>query len=515
MDDQQWPRLARWLGMLPRDSVEKNPEILLLRLWLNHMRTAGFDASALASQLDKIKNLISTSSPNGSVAVEVEQIRSHCNALRSFQHFVGADGKSTLKCARLACANIPIHHKRAWLRADIFQVSSYQMIGDLETGLSIFYDEAEKNPNLSSSDKAMYLANLCFIYWIDTDLTTMLQTTEKTLKIAMNHRIPEAIAFSLYFNGIASYHQNNLQSAEEKLASVVKDFYMYMQLVHTHGSFCLSLIYQARGQADKASERNRKMMEYAIDTGNQKMLQTTRAFEAELALRQGRLPEASTWAKRFNPMLFLPPFAFYMPQLTLVKILLAQDTTDSRHQAAELLNQLHEFLVSIHNIVFQIDVLALKGLLYDSQNDEPAAVKVLKESLMLAEPSGFIRPFVDLGLPMADLLKKLVKQNIAVGYIGRILAAFRADEQTVFLDQADQPNTDQPLSTTQPLLEPLTNREMEILNLLAQRLSNKEIAVKLFISPTTVKKHLNNIYGKLTASNRQQAVAKARQLNII
>ncbi|MEN8803797.1 MAG: response regulator transcription factor, partial [Thiogranum sp.] len=79
----------------------------------------------------------------------------------------------------------------------------------------------------------------------------------------------------------------------------------------------------------------------------------------------------------------------------------------------------------------------------------------------------------------------------------------------------DQPDTDQPLSTTQPLFEPLTNRELEILNLLAQRLNTKEIAVKLFISPTTVKKHLNNIYGKLTVNNRQQAVAKARQLNII
>jgi LuxR family maltose regulon positive regulatory protein len=513
MDDHQWPRLARWLDMLPRDSVEENPEMLLFRLWLNHMRTAGFDASALAAQLDKIENLISTSSANGSITVE--QVRSHCHALRSFQYFMGADGKGALKHARLACENIPIRHKRAWLRAQIFQAASFQMIGELETGLSIFYEEVEKNPNLSNSDKAMYLANLCFMYWIDADLITMLQTTEKTLKIAMNHRVQEAIAFSLYFSGIASYHQNNLQSADEKLARVVKEFHMYMQLVHTHGSFCLSLIYQAQGQADRASERNSKMMEYAIDTGNQKMLQTTRAFEAELALRQGHLAEASTWANRFRPTPLVPPFGFYMPQLTLVKILLAQDTTDSRHQAAELLNQLHEFLVSIHNIVFQIDVLALKALLLDTQKEESAALKALTESLKLAEPGGFIRPFVDVGLPMADLLKKLVRQNIAVGYIGRILAAFRAEEQTVISDQTDQPATNQPLSTTQPLLEPLTNRELEILNLLAHRLSNKEIAVKLFISPTTVKKHLNNIYGKLTASNRQQAVAKARQLNIV
>ncbi len=336
MDDQQWPRLERWLDMLPQERVEENPEMLLLRLWSNHNRTAGFDVLAVATQLEKIENLISISPPNGSV--NVKQIRSHCDALRSFQHYIGADGESALKLARSACENIPIQHKRARLRAHIFQVGSYQMIGEFETGLSLYYKEVQENPNLSSGDQAMYLANLCFMYWVDADLISMLQTSENTLKIAMDHRISEAIAFSLYFNGIACYHQNNLQSAEEKLARMVKDFYMYMQMVHTHGSFCLSLIYQARGQPDKARERNNKKMEYAIDTGNQIMLQTSQAFEAELALRQGRLSEASSWAKRFYPEPFLPPFAFYMPQLTLAKILLAQATTNSRHQAADLLD---------------------------------------------------------------------------------------------------------------------------------------------------------------------------------
>jgi len=336
MNDQRWPCLERWLDMLPPDRVEENPEMLLLRLWSNHMRTAGFDASALATQLEKIENLISISPPDGSV--NVKQIRSHCDALGSFQHYIGADGESALKLARSACENIPIQHKRARLRAHIFQVGSYQMIGEFETGLSLYHKEVRENPILSSGDQAMYLANLCFMYWIDADLISMLQTSENTLKIAMQHRLSEAIAFSLYFNGIACYHQNNLQSAEEKLARMVKDFYMYMQLIHTHGSFCLSLIYQAQGQPDKASERNGKMLEYAIDTGNQRMFQTAQAFEAELALRQGRISEASNWVKRFDPKPFLPPFAFYMPQLTLVKILLAQDTTNSLKQAADLLD---------------------------------------------------------------------------------------------------------------------------------------------------------------------------------
>jgi LuxR family maltose regulon positive regulatory protein len=518
MNQQQWSRLERWLDMFPRDSVEENPEMLLYRLWSNHMRTAGFDVSALATQLEKIENLISNSPPNGSV--KAEQIRSHCDALRSFQHYIGADGEIALKHARSACENIPIHHKRARLRAHIFQVASYQMVGDLETGLSHYYSEVQENPNLSSGDQAMYLANLCFIYWIDADLISMLQTSENTLKIAMDHPISEAIAFSLYFNGIACYHQNNLQSAEEKLARMVKDFYMYMQLVHTHGSFCLSLIYQAQGQPDKARERNRKMMEYAIGTGNQMVLRTTQAFEAELALRQGRLSEASNWAKRFHPKPFLPPFAFYMPQLTLVKILLAQHTTNSRRQAADLLDQLNDFLASIHYKKSLIDVLALQALLHDTLGDKSAALEKLTEALNLAKPGAFIRLFVDLGPQMAELLKRLHKQNVAVDYIDKILAAFREDELRMVPDAPDHesPSAHQPLRTStpsQPLVALLTNRELDVLELLAQRLSNKEIADKLFVSATTVKGHLQNIYQKLEVNKRREAVEKAHTLGIL
>ena len=140
----------------------------------------------------------------------------------------------------------------------------------------------------------------------------------------------------------------------------------------------------------------------------------------------------------------------------------------------------------------------------------------LTKALHLAEPDGFIRLFVDLGPQMADLLKQLIEQNVAVDYIGRILDAFKEDEHRATQDESDQLTSPPPLPlSNQPLVEPLTNRELEILDLLAQRFQNKEIAEKLFISPETVKKHLNNIYGKLSVSNRRHAVEQVRDLGIL
>jgi LuxR family maltose regulon positive regulatory protein len=120
-------------------------------------------------------------------------------------------------------------------------------------------------------------------------------------------------------------------------------------------------------------------------------------------------------------------------------------------------------------------VLALQALHHDTRGEKSAALEKLTEALDLAEPGGFIRPFVDLGPQMADLLKQLIKQNVVVGYIGRIMAAFKEDEYRAMQGESDHPAAHPPPLSTQPLVEPLTNRELEILDLVTQRLSTKEI----------------------------------------
>lgn len=93
----------------------------------------------------------------------------------------------------------------------------------------------------------------------------------------------------------------------------------------------------------------------------------------------------------------------------------------------------------IHSTRFQIEVLALQALLYDSRGEGSAALKRLAKALGLAEPGGFIRLFIDLGPQMADLLKRLIKQNVAVSYGGKILAAFREDQLMKVSNEADHP----------------------------------------------------------------------------
>ena len=196
--------------------------------------------------------------------------------------------------------------------------------------------------------------------------------------------------------------------------------------------------------------------------------------------------------------------------MTLVRVWLAQDTSASRQQAAELLDKLREFVETTHNTRYLIEVLALRALLKERQGQRQSALELLERALVLAEPGGFIRLFVDLGPPLDQLLDRLrwqegARGSVAVDYVTQILNAFEAKAGGQTADT----------TSSSALVEPLTPRELEVLALLGQHLTNREIAEELVVSPSTVKTHTLNIYRKLDVNGRKQAVARATELGIL
>jgi len=155
-----------------------------------------------------------------------------------------------------------------------------------------------------------------------------------------------------------------------------------------------------------------------------------------------------------------------------------------------------------------IELLALRALALDAQGKTHRALDDVRRALALAEPEGYLRIFVDEGPPMARLLYEAAARGIMPEYAGRLLAAFSAAEppRDGLLRGAD---------TGAGMVEPLSGRELEVLGLVAEGLSNREIAQTLVISPKTVKRHTSSIYGKLGVHSRTQAVAKARVLGIL
>lgn len=136
------------------------------------------------------------------------------------------------------------------------------------------------------------------------------------------------------------------------------------------------------------------------------------------------------------------------------------------------------------------------------------ALSVLEQALVLAAPGGWVRPFVEPGPTMADMLAHLPNERRETGFVTQLLSALRPVE--------NEPAPGQGAGVTKPpLIEALTNREQDVLVLLSRRLYDKEIAAQLTISAATVRTHLTHIYEKLGVQNRRQAVLKSKESGIL
>jgi LuxR family maltose regulon positive regulatory protein len=155
----------------------------------------------------------------------------------------------------------------------------------------------------------------------------------------------------------------------------------------------------------------------------------------------------------------------------------------------------------------------LKSLALAGLGREHEALQCLAETIDLAAPGGWMRPFLEPGKPMTDLLVQLNAHGLATDFSRQLYS----DIQTRHVREASQARTGSGLQMAPEagLFETLTPRELDVLELLAQRLQNKEISDKLFVSPETVKSHLNNIYQKLDVGKRREAVAKAKKLGLV
>ena len=253
------------------------------------------------------------------------------------------------------------------------------------------------------------------------------------------------------------------------------------------------------------------------------------ALVTRVWIAQGRVSEALNWAReRGFSVSDTPNYLREFEHITWARILLAQSKNDRTEHfmldAMEFLERLLQAAEEGKRTGSIIEILMLQALAHQMQGDITTALVPLERAIMLAEPEDYIRIFVDEGPPMAVLLAKLHEHSrkrsraalthVPLAYIERLLALLR-DAQIQEDISPTAPSSASTPAPAQSLLDPLTERELEVMRLIAVGLSNRDIAVRLVLALSTVKSYVNTIYGKLQVESRTQAVARARALHLL
>lgn len=507
---EQWHRLERWLNLFTAEAVQHYPHLILLRCWLDYYLWYRLDS--LVKDLDQADLLLNSSTLKSS---EVEPLKAEVAVLRSnlaYWFLKPADG---IELANQALRDSLETHECTKTTA-IFGIGPlHQMLGEAQRGETIVRDHLEQGRYHHPSSQARVMLSLCILYWPEAETRKLQLAASRLLEISLEHELLWNHSFARYFLGLSYYERNELDQAVKQLQIVVGKPYRFPIQNVVHCSYLLSLCYQASGLPEQAREVAKSVAKLTFERRNEMFIDLSEAFQAELDLLQGRSPQAIKWARAFIPP---PPHGmqrYFNAEITAIRVFLAIKTPESLESAAERLDSMKRLLDQIHHHRLLIDIHAMQALLAVSLDQEATSFERLGEALGLAEPERFIRPFLDLGQKMGSLLQRFVKQSPGNKYAQQILAAFGTEQNGADQSSTETLKTNQSVLINQALVDPLTKREIEILSLLLTRLSNPEIAEKLFISKETVKRHLYNIYQKFGVTNRSQAIARAKSLGMI
>jgi LuxR family maltose regulon positive regulatory protein len=239
------------------------------------------------------------------------------------------------------------------------------------------------------------------------------------------------------------------------------------------------------------------------------------ALKARVWLRQGRSTKSLDWVRERNlsvddELSFMQEFE----HITLARILIADyKASRSDHSLVEATGLLERLEIAAENggrTGSLIEILVLQALALEAREEVSSALTPLTRALALAEPEGYVRIFVDEGIPMAKLLSETAASGIMPDYVSRLQAAYMTEKH-----KSEAESSVSPALPAQALIEPLSKRELEVLRLIAQGLTNQAIGERLFVALDTVKGHNRKIFGKLQVKRRTEAVARAHELGLL
>lgn len=497
------PTVLRWLEALPVGAKRHRPRLITEHALALVLTGRPNDAEPLLEEAERAAEVIGE---------DRRFLLGFASAVRSWRARLRGDAPAAVELARRALSLLPDEDALQRNFAAICLGDALRTAGDLAAASEAFAEAAEIGRAVGDVNGT--LTGMVLHARVQAE-RGRLREAEAAFRRALRHLteegfelLPAAGVVHLGM-GVLLYEQNDLDGAERELnrgKQLAERSREVSSLVWAY--ITLSRVKRVRGDEEGAFEMAHEAEWVACASGADLQIAIAGAWMTRLRVARGDLAEAAAFEReRAANADAAADAARVMDTLTSARLLHAQ----GRHrEALPLLEELSDAAAEAGRTGDLIEVLALRALALWASNEKERAVSSLTRALALAEPEGYVRTFVDEGEPMGELLSAtLAARQRGHPDTGRVPARYLAKLMAALAQETTTPRADERLP------EPPSKRELEVLALIAAGKSNQEIARELFVSTSTVKTHINNLYGKLQVRSRTQAVARARELDLL
>jgi LuxR family maltose regulon positive regulatory protein len=514
IDQGELTSLRSWVRALPDEALRSRPWLCVASAWT---QVYAGQLDALEKPLELAERALASpeeSLPLGADEVERGNLAGHIAIIRAYSATLKGHLSQAARLAENASQNLPAQSWKGHARTASLLGWMHRVSGDLRASELALAGAADISR--AAGDNHLAVTLLCeqgMSLIIKGKLGAAHASFREALRLAEEYtrqggrQLPvTGYAHACMSNILREW--NELEAAahharrgirlcqEWGLAELLTDSYLY-----------LAWVLQTIGEEDEALDAVRRGKQIARGISDWYM-GAVELFEAQIRLAQGRLDAAS----------HLIESRVAEPHIVVAKVLIAQGRLD---QALGNLSRLLERTTARGAIQCTIKALVLQAVALDAQGKRKPALAALARALVLGEKGGYVRTFIDAGPQMRRLLEQAMARGDNTAYVDSLMKAF--DRESLRTHPRRPPSKNVAAVISKPLnlrhlsrgVEPLSQREMEVLQLLVTGLSNKEIASRLVITVSTVKNHLRSIYGKLDVHNRAAAAAQARSCGLL
>ncbi|WP_420645388.1 LuxR C-terminal-related transcriptional regulator [Candidatus Leptofilum sp.] len=516
--DELWRRgghakLRRFLAALPEEWIFAEPTICIFHAWYlfagGHQEAAEQVLQAAEQTLTQLK------SERPLPASQQQKLLGRVAAIRAFMASFRGDMSEIIAQARRALDHLPKNDLTWRSSAAITLGDAHGFQGDMTAAYEARFAAAQAC-QASGDNYFFMIANLKLAITLRAQgkLHPTIEMCQQQLALANEKGWSQSpvVGWCLAVWSEVLAELNDLDKALQQAQTATELVEAGIDLAIRGWTYhCLIRVLFSRQELAEAEALIHKMIEADRDLDVPPwIMHQMEMWQVRLWLAQNNLTAASQWAAAHEPISknssqLTVDFFTLNKQVSLARVKLAQGRLA---ETATLLQQIAPLAEASGRVTAVIEILLLQALTAQAAGNLPQAMVPLEKACAIAEPNGFVRIFIDQGQPMRSLLLEALKYDFAPNYMQHLLAALSSNEplavQPVFspVNQAE-------------FIEPLSERECEVLQCISSGLSNREIANQLYLSLNTVKVHTRNIYSKLDVHSRIQAVSKAKDLGFL